>query len=65
MARGVEMRGRRKKRVAAKNNKIVKTMYKKSFIPRPTTLRGEAHLRLFWREKKSQNKNFDDHITTI
>jgi hypothetical protein len=24
-----------------------------------------AHLRLFWLEKKSQNKNFDNHITTI
>ena len=58
MARGVEMRGRRKKCVAAKNNKIVKTMYKKSFIPRPTTLRGEAHLRLFWREKKVSEQKF-------
>ena len=65
MARGVDLRGQRKKRVAAKNNKIVKIMFKKSFIPHPTTLRGEAHLRLLWREKKSQNKNFGDHITTI
>ena len=24
-----------------------------------------GHLEPFWREKKSQNKNFDDHITTI
>ena len=26
---------------------------------------SEAHLVLFGGEKKSQNKNFDDHITTI
>ena len=26
---------------------------------------SEAHLVLFGEEKKSKNKNFDDHITTI
>jgi hypothetical protein len=31
----------------------------------PATPSSEAHLGLFGGKKKSQNKNFDDHITTI